>query len=128
MLNEPTVEESDWLAKRRAQEEKRAQRFPGFPSYLDDSTLHRLETIISEEAEVLLVVLEREFGHRLTQGIGPKTVEYWLRSVAKKVAHETAGHMVSESAKQANQATNNMINALFAGIEIAKRENTDESS
>ena len=120
-LHDDLVEDTDtFLTKLRTEEDAREKRFPGYPPYLNDTSLEKIERFVEEEAAWLREVLSGMFGSIVVEQIHPKKMQYWMRTLAQKVAHEAAGAMSNEAFKQAQQSSSNLINGVLAGINIGK--------
>ena len=94
----------------------------GYPSYLDDETIERIESEVAGHAEWLRDVLTDLFGSVAVNGIHSHKIRHWLRSLAQRSAHEAAGQLVDEGARSATQASINMLNGVLAGIEIGQEK------
>ena len=94
----------------------------GYPSYLSDETIERIEKEIEGHAWQLRDILRDLFGSVALKGVPPQKMEHWLRSLAQRSAHEAAGQLVDEGARSATQASINMLNGVLAGIEIGQEK------
>lgn len=92
----------------------------GYPSYIEDATCERIEETLDAHGEWLREILVRWFGHAALKHVPPEQFHYWMRSLAQRVAHQAAGDMAVQSARQADQASQNMLRAVFAGMELGK--------
>ena len=119
-----TADTDKWMEERRAEDAKIEKRFPGFPTYLSAETLEAIEKDIADEAGALHETLAHLFGQFAVKDLHPKKIEWWLRSLATRVAHRAAGHMVTEAVASAEQASRNMLNGTLAGIKIGQRQET----
>jgi len=119
----------DPLERMRLEEAEMERRFPGYPPYLDEHSLRKIQAMVQEGTGDVMALMGRVFGYAGLRGAGPE-MEDWLHAtlaqLARSVAHEAASHMAIESARQAQRASHNMLMGTLAGIALGERDDTRE--
>ncbi len=115
------IDTKTFLERLRREHSEREKRFPGFPGYLDDKTLIKIEADVNEHSRMMVGMLAEMFGTLAVQQMDPEEVRFCMRELAQSVAWHAAGHVSGEATKQAQQASMNMLNGVLAGIELGKR-------
>lgn len=136
MTTEQTQDETrsdteDPLEKMRREEAEMERKFPGYPPYLSEITLQKIEWTVEDDARRLRAMLAEMFGHFAVKQLPQDELEHRMRTLAQSVAHQAAGHMAVQGALQAQQASQNMMLGTLAGIALGsntKNETHEEGT
>ena len=114
----------------RREEAEMERKFPGYPPYISEHAIEQIQGDVTAEVGEMMGFLTEMFGYAAVKGDGYKMLSTPIRSIlerlAKNAAHEAAGHMASESARQATRASHNMLMGTLAGIRLgAEQTGTD---
>lgn len=115
----------EFLAKMRREEAEMERKFPGYPPYVSEVVLQKIEWAVQRHAEQMHRLLSSMFGYVAMKEVTREDVEHWLHDLARNVAHQAAGHMAAEGALNAERASHNMLQACLAGIALSANDNTE---
>jgi hypothetical protein len=114
----------DSLEKMRREEAETESKFPGYPPYVSEVVLQKIEWTVERHAKQLHQMLSSMFGYVAMKEVTPEDLEYQLRDLAQNVAHQAAGHEAAKAGLAAHQASTNMINGVLAGMALGSKNNT----
>jgi hypothetical protein len=123
-IHEKHTAEEDPLEKMRREEAETERKFPGYPPYVSEVVLQKIEWNVEDSARRLRRMLAEMFGSFAVEKLDIEDLEYWMRSLAQSVAHQAAGSVAAQSALQAQQASYNMLMGTLAGIALGANDNT----
>lgn len=98
-----------------------------YPTYLDADTVRRIEERVERRAWEMFAVLRAELGRVHVKAMDHSFVWETMRLLAIDVAHQAAGYMSGEGARQARQSSLNLLNGVLAGIKIGQGEGRDNA-
>jgi hypothetical protein len=114
----------DSLEKMRREEAETERKFPGYPPYVSEVVLQKIEWTVKRHAEQLHRTLSGMFGYVAMKDVTVEELKYELRELATSVAHQAAGHEAGKACLAQQQASTNMLNGVLAGIALGSKNNT----
>jgi len=128
--NLPTDVEGS-VDRMRQEEAETERKFPGYPPYVSEVVLQKIEGDVNTEVAEVMAFLTEMFGRVPFKETGYKIfsneVRFILERLAKNVAHHAAGHMAVQSAHQAQRASHNMLMGTLAGIALGSKKNNTQT-
>ena len=123
-----TQDVGDSLEEMRKREAEVERKFPGYPPYVSEVVLQKIEWAVAAQAKRMHQWLTSMFGYVAMKDVTPEELEHEMRDLAQNVAHQAAGHEMAKGVLQAQKASHNMLLGTLAGITLGANKDTPEES